>query len=172
MRRCCAIASSSEFPQPQRARWQPWSPQAPTAGQQSSLQKLGAQRKLRHRNGEWGMGSYAKPGERKWQKQVSEWVSERVRKIKMEATTRNDGNALRFQGKPATAAATAATAVCQSHAQSVSQSINQSIKQSSDQSTIELRARTASSSVTAAKFVIRLWNANLGKQQTNNRNDK
>lgn len=77
----------------------------------------------------------------------------------MEATTRNDGNALRFQGKPATAAATAATAataVCQSHAQSVSQSINQSINRASDQSTIELRARTASSSAAAAKFVIRL----------------
>lgn len=83
-------------------------------------------------------------------------MSERVRKIKMETTTRNDGNALRFQGKPATAAATAATAVCQSHAQSVSQSINQSINRASDQSTIELRARTASSSAAAAKFVIRL----------------
>lgn len=116
-------ASASEFPQPQRAWWQPWSPQAPTAGQQSSLQKLGAQRKLRHRNGEWEvMQSQARR-----ESDRNRWVSEWVRKIKMETTTRNDGNALRFQGKPATAAA---TAVCQSHAQSVNQSINQSIERS------------------------------------------
>lgn len=161
-------ASASEFPQPQRAWWQPWPPQAPTAGQQSSLQKLGAQRKLRHRNGEWGMGSYAKPGERKWQKQVSEWESEedkdgnndekRRKRVAISRQTSNSRSNSGYSGLSIT--------------RSVSQSINQSINRASDQSTKELRARTASSSAAAAKFVIRLWNANLGKQQTNNRNDK
>lgn len=126
-------ASASQFPQPQRAWWQPWPPQAPTAGQQSSLQKLGAQRKLRHRNGDWGMGSYAKPGERKWQKQVSEWESEedkdgsndekRRKRVAFSRQTSNSRSNSGYSGYSGL-----------SITRSVSQSINQSINQSSERS--------------------------------------
>lgn len=125
-------ASASEFPQPQRAWWQPWPPQAPTAGQQSSLQKLGAQRKLRHRNGERGMGSYAKPGERKWQKQVSEWESKEDKDGKQRRETTETRCVFKAnQQQPQQQRLQ--RSVNHTHSQSLNQSINQSIERAINQ---------------------------------------